>query len=66
MQNAERALQNEAVRGPDGRVIEYRYNGAAANRALGLPGKEVTPSGCIAPPKVPIEEAPPTRRHRPF
>jgi phage terminase small subunit len=30
-QNAERALQNEAVRGPDGQVIEYRYNGAVAN-----------------------------------
>jgi hypothetical protein len=36
MQNAERALQNEAVKGPDGQVIEYRYNGAVANRALEL------------------------------
>jgi phage terminase small subunit len=41
MQNAERALQNEAVKGPDGRVIEYRYNGAVANRALELLGREI-------------------------
>lgn len=41
MQNAERALQNEAVRGPDGPVIEYRYNGAVANKSLELLGREI-------------------------
>lgn len=42
MENAQRALQHEAVKDSEGNTIgEYRYDGSVANRALELLGKEL-------------------------
>jgi phage terminase small subunit len=40
-ENAERALQRVPVRDAEGSVVEYKYDGAVANRALELLGKEM-------------------------
>lgn len=40
-ENAERALQRIPVTDSDGNVVEYKYDGAVANRALELLGKEM-------------------------
>ena len=41
MENAQRALQRQSVTDSEGNVIEYRYEGSVANRALELLGKEM-------------------------
>jgi hypothetical protein len=41
VENAERALQRVPVTNEDGTVVEYRYEGNVANRALELLGKEL-------------------------
>lgn len=41
MENAERALQKVPVMDDEGRVTEYKYDGATANRALELLGKHL-------------------------
>lgn len=40
-ENAERALQRVPVTDGEGNIVEYKYDGAVANRALELLGKEM-------------------------
>jgi hypothetical protein len=40
-ENAERALQAVTVTDADGNIVEYKYEGNVANRALELLGKEI-------------------------
>lgn len=41
VQNVERAMQREAVTESDGRVVQYKYAGSVANKALELIGTEL-------------------------
>lgn len=41
IENAERAMQRQSVETEGGEIVEYRYEGSVANRALELLGKEV-------------------------
>jgi len=41
MENVKRSMQHEAVMDKEGAIVEYRYDGSVANRALELLGKEL-------------------------